>query len=136
MNYKSIIIYCSRSKTAMIKRIYVISLHANCELDGQDALSMKKVRLTSLEKNEFTTFSSIHKWWGISDVRCEKWGWYSLKRDYPLIIIWHCLNHQLELAVSDAKSMDFIPCKFETSNMYRLTKEHYIQLKHRAITST
>ena len=67
-----------------------------CELDGQDAVSVKRALLTSLSKSGFTSeylskhlvaFTSDGASAIVSGVRT------CLKKDYPSIILWHCLNH-------------------------------------------
>ena len=79
-----------------------------CELENQDAISVKNALLTSLKKNGFTSeylsnnlvsFTSD----GASVMLGVKNGvGTQLKNDYHSIILWHCLNHRLELGVSDA----------------------------------
>ena len=79
-----------------------------CELDRQDALSVKKALIESLSKNGFTgTYLAKHLIAFTSDgasvmLGCKSGVGTLLKKDYPPIILWHCLNHRLELAVYDS----------------------------------
>ena len=79
-----------------------------CELDGQDAQSVKKSLIGSLFKHGFTkAYLSKHFIALASDGASVMLGCRSevgtlLKKGFPSIILWHCLNHRLELAVKDS----------------------------------
>ena len=78
------------------------------ELDGCDAASITSSLLQCLHKHGlnddflaecFTSFCSD----GASVMLGKKGGVFAkLKETYPRLVGWHCLNHRLELAVSDA----------------------------------
>ena len=77
------------------------------ELDGQDADAIYNALLRVLEKNKIShDYLTQHFVAFTSDGASVMQGIYrgvatKLKERYPQIILWHCLNHRLELAVSD-----------------------------------
>ena len=78
-----------------------------CELDGQDAQSVKKSLIESLFKHGFTeAYLAKHLIALASDGASVMLGCKSavgtLLKDFSSIILWLCLNHRLELAVNDS----------------------------------
>ena len=90
------------------------------ELEGQDAESVLKCLLTALAEFGFDeNYLSKNLIAFTSDGASVMLGIHSgvgqrLKEKFPVLLLWHCLNHRLELAISDAvSSIDgFYPINF------------------------
>ena len=99
-----LIVYCRKVVDRTPENIFLNI----CELDVQDAQSVKKSLIESLFKHGFTkAYLSKHFIALASDEASVMLGCRSgvgtlLKKDFPSIIFWHCLNHRLELAVKDS----------------------------------
>jgi hypothetical protein len=80
------------------------------ELEGQDAESVLKCLLTALAEFGFDeNYLSKNLIAFTSDGASVMLGIHSgvgqrLKEKFPVLLLWHCLNHRLELAISDAVS--------------------------------
>ena len=79
-----------------------------CELDGQDAQSVKKSLIESLFKHGFTEAYLAKNFIALASdgasvmLGCKSGVGTLLKKDFQSIILWHTLNHRLELAVNDS----------------------------------
>ena len=80
------------------------------ELEGQDAESIVKCILTTLSKFGFgEDYLSKNLIAFTRDGASVMLGVHSgvgarLKKKFPALLLWHCLSHHLELAISDAVS--------------------------------
>ena len=77
------------------------------ELKGQDAENICKCLLGCLKKSNITHeyltrhFVAFTNDGSSTTIETVKGNAVKLKVKYPQIVTWHCLNHRLELAVSD-----------------------------------
>ena len=78
------------------------------ELKEQNAEAIFKCILETLQKYGFNhTYLSEHLVSFISDgasvmLGCKSEMGARLKKEFPQLVLWHCIKHRLELSVSDA----------------------------------
>uniref|UniRef100_A0A3P8SQN1 DUF4371 domain-containing protein n=1 Tax=Amphiprion percula TaxID=161767 RepID=A0A3P8SQN1_AMPPE len=108
-NKSKITILADESTTVGNKSTLIVFLKASLvELDSLNAAHIKEKLLTCLQKNGLSSQLLQEQLIGFcSDGASVMLGVKSgvgklLKDDFPSIVLWHCLNHRLELAVDQA----------------------------------